>query len=222
MEPEVPPGQPEAQPPPGWPYGDPPGTPPTAPPPTATGAGGPGDGPGNGPGDERRGPSRRAWYILGVGLIVLGVVLMLVFIGLAVTEGLRVFSGAIDVRVPGQTQVDLPPDEEKMIWARPGDERTCTTTDTDGTDLPVDPSGSVSVSVNGDEWVGVGTFPTGSGHVVLSCDGPDGVIRIADPFGGWGFVLKILLAVFAPLAFGFAGAIVLTVTGVRHYRSRAT
>ena len=174
------------------------------------------------PADDRRGPSRRAWYILGVGLIVLGVVLMLVFIGLAVTEGLRVFSGAIDVRVPGQTQVDLPPDEEKMIWARPGDERTCTTTDTDGTDLPVDPSGSVSVSVNGDEWVGVGTFPTGSGHVVLSCDGPDGVIRIADPFGGWGFVLKILLAVFAPLAFGFAGAIVLTVTGVRHYRSRAT
>ena len=42
---------------------------------------------------------------------MLGFVLMLVFIGIAVTSGLRVFSGAVDVRVPGQSQVDLPPDE---------------------------------------------------------------------------------------------------------------
>ena len=111
--------------------------------------------------------SRRFWYLFGTGLIVLGFVLMLVFIGIAVTSGLRVFSGAVDVRVPGQSQVDLPPDDEKMVWARPGDTRSCTTTDTDGTDLPLDPSGSVSVSINGDEWVGVGTFPTGNGHVIL-------------------------------------------------------
>src|SRR3954453_4174231 len=170
MEPEVAPGQTYAQPPPGWPYGDPPAD--------AARSSVPPDGAGGEPQPLRRpGPSRRGWYVLGVGLIVLGVVLMLVFIGLAVTEGLRVFSGSIDVRVPGRTQVDLPPGEKKMIWARPGDERTCTTTDTDGTDLPVDPSGSVSVSINGDEWVGVGTFPTGSAHVLLACDGSEGVIR---------------------------------------------
>jgi len=151
---------------------------------------------------------------------VLGFVLMIVFIGLAVTEGFRVFSGAIDVRVPGQTQVDLPPGEERMVWARPGDLRSCSTTDTSGSDLPLDPSGSVSISINGDEWVGVGTFPTGNGHVLVECDGDDGVIRIAGVFGGWGFVAKILGAVLAPIVLGLAGAAVLVVTGVRHYRSR--
>jgi len=109
VPPEVLPGQPNAQPPPGWPYGDPPT--PTPP-----------------PADEPpRRVSRRFWYLFGTGLIVLGVVLMIVFIGIAVTSGLRVFSGAVDVRVPGQSQVDLPPDDEKMVWARPGDSRSCTT-----------------------------------------------------------------------------------------------
>ena len=129
---------------------------------------------------------------------MLGFVLMIVFIGIAVTSGLRVFSDAVDVRVPGQSQVDLPPNDEKMVWARPGDTRSCTTTDTSGRDLPLDPSGSVSVSINGDEWVGVGTFPTGNGHVILECDGNDGVIRIANTFGGWGFIGSILGAVLAP------------------------
>ena len=152
---------------------------------------------------------------------MLGFVLMIVFIGIAVTSGLRVFSDAVDVRVPGQSQVDLPPNDEKMVWARPGDTRSCTTTDTSGRDLPLDPSGSVSVSINGDEWVGVGTFPTGNGHVILECDGDAGVIRIANTFGGWGFIGSILGAVLAPLVFGFAGAGVLTVTGVRHARSRS-
>jgi hypothetical protein len=206
MATEVPEGQPHAQPPPGWPYGDPPAP---TPPPAAPAA------------EVRpRRFSRKAWYLFGTGLIVLGFVLMLVFIGLAVTEGLRVFSGAVDVRVPGRTQVDLPPGEERMVWARPGDERSCTTTDTDGTDLPLGPSGSVSVSINGDEWVGVGTFPTGNGHVVVECDGADGVVRIAHAFNTWGLVGKILGAVLAPFVFGFAGAAVLTVTGVRHYRSK--
>ena len=151
---------------------------------------------------------------------MLGFVLMLVFIGIAVTSGLRVFSGAVDVRVPGPEPGRPAARREKMVWARPGDTRSCTTTDTDGTDLPLDPSGSVSVSINGDEWVGVGTFPTGNGHVVLACDGEPGVIRIANTFGGWGFIGSILGAVLAPLVLGFAGAGVLTVTGVRHARSR--
>ena len=145
---------------------------------------------------------------------------MVVLIGVAVTQGLRVFSGAIDVAVPGQSQVDLPPDDKRMIWARPGDTRSCTTTDTSGRDLPLDPSGSVSVSINDDEWVGVGTFPTGNGHVVLECDGGPGVIRVANEFNTWGMVGSILGAVLAPFVFGFAGATVLAVTGVRHYRSR--
>jgi len=205
MAQEVPEGQPNAQPPPGWPYGDRPRAVAAATPPAAP---------------REPNPSRRRWYVLGVSLIVLGFVLMLVFVGLAVTEGLRVFSGSVDVRVPGQSQVDLPPGKERMVWARPGDVRTCSTTDTDGTDLPLDPSGSVSVSINGDEWVGVGTFPTGNGHVLIECDGGDGVLRIGHVFGGWGFVAKILGAVIAPFVFGFAGFGVLAVTGVRHYRTR--
>ena len=206
MAQEVPEGGPHAQPPPGWPYGDPPAPPQAKAPPRV---------------DEKpeRVP-RRAWYLFGVGLIVLGVVLMVVFIGLAVTQGLRVFSGAVDVRVPGQSRVDLPPDVERMVWARPGDERSCSTTDTAGADLPLEPSGSVSVSINDDEWVGVGTFPTGNGHVVIDCDGSDGVIRIANVFDTRGLVGSILGAVLAPILLGFAGAIVLAVTGVRHYRSR--
>ncbi len=44
------------------------------------------------------------------------------------------------------------------------------------------------------------------------------MIRIANVFDTWGLVGKILGAVLAPILFGFAGAIVLTVTGVRHYR----
>ena len=210
MAQEVPEGQPNAQPPPGWPYGDPP----TATPPPRTSTPPP-------PGEKPRRVPRRFWYLFGTGLIVLGVVLMIVFIGIAVTSGLRVFSDAVDVRVPGQSQVDLPPNDEKMVWARPGDSRSCTTTDTSGRELPLDPSGSVSVSINGDEWVGVGTFPTGNGHVILECDGDAGVIRIANTFGGWGFIGSILGAVLAPLVFGFAGAGVLTVTGVRHARSRS-
>jgi hypothetical protein len=208
MAQEVPEGQPDAQPPPGWPYGDPDEPPRAAPEQAAAVEDRP-----------RRGPSRRTWYVFGVGLIVLGVVLMVVFIVLAVTEGLRVFSGAVDVRVPGQSQVDLPPQEERMVWARPGDERSCSTTDMSGKELPLEPSGSVSVSINGDEWVGVGTFPTGNGHVIVECDGSDGVIRIANVFNTWGLVGSILGAVFAPIVFGIAGATVLTVTGVRHYRS---
>ncbi len=209
MAQEVPEGQSHAQPPPGWPYGDPPAPPPPSgseQPPSAEA--------------KPRRFSRKAWYLFGTGLIVLGFVLMIVFIGIAVTSGLRVFSDAVDVRVPGQSQVDLPPNDEKMVWARPGDTRSCTTTDTSGRDLPLDPSGSVSVSINGDEWVGVGTFPTGNGHVILECDGNDGVIRIANTFGGWGFIGSILGAVLAPLVFSFAGAGVLTVTGVRHARDR--
>ena len=46
------------------------------------------------------------------------------------------------------------------------------------------------------------------------------MIRIANTFGGWGFIGSILGAVLAPLVLGFAGAAVLTVTGVRHARSR--
>ena len=208
MTQEVPEGQPHAQPPPGWPYGDPLASPPAS-------------GSQAGTDEEPRStPSRRRWYVLGIGLIVLGFVLMLVFIVLSVTEGFRVFSDAVDVPVPGTNQVDLPPDEEWMVWARPGDSRSCTVTDSDGLDLPLDPSGSVSVSINGDEWVGVGTFPTGNGHLLITCDGADGVIRIAHPFGGWGFVMKILLAVLSPIVFGLAGAAVIAVTGVRHYRSR--
>ncbi len=199
---EVPAGQPYAQPPPGWPYGDPPR-------PASTK-----------PADEKpRRISRKAWYLLGTGLIVLGFVLMLVFIGIAVTSGFRVFSDAVDIPVPGASQVDLPPGKERMIWARPGDSRSCSTTDTSGADLPIDTDVSVSVDINGDEWVGVGKFRTGNGHVVVECDGTDGVLRIAHVFGGWGFVGSILGAVLAPFVFGFAGAGVLAVTGARHYRA---
>lgn len=210
-EQEVPAGQPHAQPPPGWPYGDP--APPTNPPTYPPAAG-------RVSRDKPRRFSRKAWYLFGTGLVVLGFVLMIAFIGLAVTEGLRTFSGAVDIRVPGQSQVDLPPGEERMVWSRRGDDRSCSTTDTAGTDLPLQRSGSVSVSINGDEWVGVGTFPTGNGHVLVDCDGSEGVIRIAHVFDTWGLVGKILGAVLSPLLFGFAGATVLTVTGVRHYRSR--
>jgi hypothetical protein len=205
MAEEVREGEPHAQPPPGWPYSDPED---------------PGPAPAQRPAPPPRRVSRKAWYLLGTGLIVFGFVVMTVLIGVAVTQGVRVFSGAIDVEVPGRSQVDLPPDDEKMVWARPGEDRSCTTTDTTGRDLPLDPSGSVSVSINDDEWVGVGTFPTGNGHVVIECDGEPGVIRIANTLGGWGFVGSIIGAVLAPLVFGFAGAAVLAVTGVRHYRSR--
>src|SRR3990170_4735608 len=156
MAQEVPEGQPHAQPPPGWVYGDP--LAPTGPPRAAT--------PPSAGGRPRRVP-RRFWYLFGTGLIVLGFALMIVFIGVAVTSGLRVFSDAVDVRVPGQSQVDVPPDDERMVWARPGDSRSCTTTDTSGRELPLDPSGSGSVSINGDQWVRVGTFPPGNGHLIL-------------------------------------------------------
>ncbi len=212
VPPEVPPGQPHAQPPLGWPYGDPPGQEPGQEP-------GPAPGPARAEEKPRR-VRRRTWYLLGTGLIVFGFVLMVVLIGVAVTQGLRVFSGAIDVQVPGSSQVDLPPNDEKMIWARPGDSRSCTTTDTSGLELPLEPSGSVSVSINDDEWVGVGTFPTGNGHVLLECVGDSGVVRVANVFHTWGLVGTILGAVLAPFVFGGAGAAVLTVTGVRHYRSR--
>jgi hypothetical protein len=203
QETEVPEGQPYAQPPPGWPYGDPP-APPTAP----------------GPVEERpRRFSRKAWYLFGTGLIVLGFVLMLVFIAIAVTSGLRVFSDAVDVRVPGTSQVDLPSGEERMIWARPGDGRGCSATDTSGADLPIDTGVSVSVDINGDEWVGLGKLRTGNGHVLVTCDGAEGVVRVAHVFGGWGFIGSILGAVLAPFVLGAAGAGVLGVTGVRHYRS---
>ena len=203
VPPEVRPGQPYAQPPPGWPYGDPPQPAPARP-----------------VEEKPRRFSRKAWYLFGTGLIVLGFVLMLVFIGVAVTSGLRVFSDAVDIQVPGSSQVDLPPGKERMIWARPGDSRGCTTTDTTGADLPIDTDVSVSVSINGDEWVGLGKFRTGNGHVVVECDGADGVLRIARVFGGWGFIGSVLGAVLAPLVLGFAGAGVLTVTGARHYLSR--
>jgi hypothetical protein len=221
---EVPEGQPHAQPPPGWPYGDPGAdAPETAEPEaaaTSTAATSAGRGGEQAPGTRPRRVSRKAWYLLGTGLVVFGFVLMVVLIGVAVTTGLRVFSGAIDVAVPGQSQVDLPPGEERMVWARPGDNRSCTTTDTSGQDLPLEPSGSVSVSINDDEWVGVGTFETGNGHVMVECDGAPGQIRIAHVFNTWGMVGSILGAVLSPFVFGIAGATVLTVTGVRHYRSR--
>jgi hypothetical protein len=203
---EVPEGQPYAQPPPGWPYGDPPqsSSRPPAPP--------------RAPEPPRRVP-RKAWYLIGTGLIVLGFVVMVVLIGVAVTQGLRVFSDAVDVRVPGTSQVDLPAGKERMLWVRPGDSRTCTATDTSGRALHVDMGVSVSVDINGDEWDGLGTFPTGDGHVLLTCNGADGVVRVGHVFGGWGFFGSIVGAILAPFVFGFAGTAVLTVTGVRHYRS---
>lgn len=199
---EVPPGQPYAQPPPGWPYADPPAPP--------------------RPPEPPRRVSRRTWYLIGVGLIVLGFVVMLVLIGVAVTSGLRVFSGAVDVKVPGSTQVDLPAGKERMLWVRPGDQRTCTVADTSGRSLPVDTGMSASVSMNGDEWESLGKFPTGNGHVVVDCDGADGVLRVARVFGGWGFIGSIIGAVLAPFVFGLAGVGVLVVTGVRHWSSVKT
>jgi hypothetical protein len=210
MTEEVPEGQPSAQPPPGWPYGDPP--PPGVPPSGATGDEAP-----------RKPKPSRWWYVVGVGLIVAGVVAMVVFILLAVYQGATAFKDGTEVTVPGQARVDLPADAERMLYARPGADPACTLTDADGTDLPLDPtSGSVSISINGDEWVGVGTFPTGSGHVDLTCSGDSGTVRIGKVFGGASFVVTILLAVFTPIVLGFAGAIVLSVTGVRHYRSRTS
>jgi hypothetical protein len=210
MTQEVPEGQPSAQPPPGWPYGDPPPPAGGVPPSAATEDDTPG----------KRKPSRW-WYVVGVGLIVTGVVAMVAFILLAVWQGVTVFKDGTEVAVPGQVRVDLPADDERMLYARPGADPACTLADVDGTDLPIDPtSGSVSISINGDEWVGVGTFPTGSGHVELTCSGDSGTVRIGKVFGGASFVITILLAVFLPIVLGFAGAIVLSVTGVRHYRSR--
>jgi hypothetical protein len=203
MTEEVPEGQPSAQPPPGWPYGDPPAPPRGVPP-------------------SPKPPPSKGWWFLGVGLIVAGVVAMVVLILLAVYQGVTVFKDGTEVAVPGQARVDLPADDERMLYARPGAEPACTFADTDGTALPLDPtSGSVSISINGDEWSGVGTFPTGNGHVLLTCSGDSGTIRIGNVFGGASFVVTILLAVFTPIVLGFAGAVVLSVTGVRHYRSRA-
>jgi len=203
MTEEVPEGQPSAQPPPGWPYGDPP---PPAPRPGVP--------------PSPKPPPSKGWWFLGVGLIVAGVVAMVAFILLAVYQGVTVFKDGTEVAVPGQARVDLPADDERMLYARPGADPACTLADTDGTSLPLDPSGSVSISINGDEWVGVGTFPTGNGHVELTCEGDSGTVRVGKVFGGASFVVTILLAVFTPIVLGFAGAIVLSVTGVRHYRSR--
>jgi hypothetical protein len=169
----------------------------------------------------RKKPSRW-WYVVGVGLIVAGIVAMIAFILLAVWQGVSVFKDGTEVAVPGQVRVDLPDDDKRMLYARPGADPACTLADTeDGTDLPLDQTiGSVSISINGDEWVGVGTFPTGSGHVELTCSGDSGTVRIGKVFGGASFVVTILLAVFTPIVLAFAGAAVLSVTGVRHYRSR--
>ncbi len=210
MTQEVPEGQPSAQPPPGWPYGDPPPPAGGVPPSGATG-------------DEdaagKRKPSRW-WYVVGVGLIAAGVVAMIAFIFLAVFQGVTVFKDGIEVSVPRQVTIELPADDERMLYARPGADPACTFADADGSALPLEPSGSVSISINGDEWVGVGTFPTGSGHVELTCSGVSSEVRIGKVFGGASFVVTILLAVLTPIVLGFAGAIVLSVTGVRHYRSR--
>jgi hypothetical protein len=62
--------------------------------------------------------------------------------------------------------------------------------------------------------------PTDNGHVIVEGDSDAGVIRIANVFGGWGFIGSILGVVLAPLVFVFAYAGVLTVTGVRQARSR--
>jgi len=231
MTQEVPAGQPSAQPPPDWPYGDDPppyasqgvegerqegldggrAAPPPPPPPR----------PGGTASSGSSTPSR-AWYFLGVGLIVLAVVSMIVFIVLAVLDGVTVFRDSTQLSVPGQAQVDLPAGERRMLYTRPGAEPHCTATDLSGRPIPLEPSTSVSISINDDEWVSVATFATGDGHVLMTCDGAPGVVRIGKVFGGLGFVAKILAAVFTPILLGFAGAAVLGITGVRHYRSRRT
>ncbi len=155
-----------------------------------------------------------------MGLIVLAVVSMIAFIILAVVEGVSVFKDGTQFDSPGQAQVDLPPGEERMLWSRPGAEPDCSVADTSGSALPLDESVSVSVSINDDEWVGVGTFPTGNGHVIVTCHGTPGPVRIGQVFGGFSFVAKILAAVFTPIILGFAGAAVLGITGVRQHRSR--
>lgn len=177
------------------------------------------------PGNAR--PARpRAWgWWLGAGLIVLALVVLVV--GLVASVGSLADSVSTDddtvVRVDGRAHhVSLPDTGTGYLWNGFDAAPRCTVTDeATGSPLAVRPvHGTVTKSDDDDGLGAFGRFDAGSGRVVVTCfpaPGSTGMLDSItvgpDPHIGRSVAL-IMLTIFAPMALGLAGVVVLIVMTV--------
>ncbi|MFB9313863.1 hypothetical protein [Nocardioides plantarum] len=162
------------------------------------------------PADQKYRPRAR-WFVVGVVLVVLAGV---VFVGglFLVLRPLTQEDGIVAAG-DGPVTLDVPAGEERAIFTRDDEPVDCTITDSAGEARPLR---GISGDFTYNEWTAQQRFDTGSGDVVLDCtstvEGAEA--RIAQVPSTGGFVVGLLVAILGPLALGFAGVVVLIVTGI--------
>lgn len=158
---------------------------------------------------------RAVWWFVGGGLLVLGiisfVVLLLLTLGRATGTDVTGQLGA-----QGEAVLTVPTDERRMLFlAANGAGATCQLVTQDGRPLELDRSAvSTTVTVDGVQWYGIGTFTSPDSEILALCDAIPGTgYRVGEPLGAT-FVGGILATIFVPMALGGLGLIVLLVTAV--------
>ncbi|GAB3259161.1 hypothetical protein GCM10027425_21300 [Alteromonas gracilis] len=158
---------------------------------------------------------RALWWFVGGGLLLLGVIsfvaLLLLTLGRATTTDV---TGQLGPQ--GEAVLTVPTDERRMLFlAANGAGAPCQLVTRSGRPLELERSGlSATVTVDGVQWYGVGTFTSPESEVLAVCDALPGTgYRVGEPLGS-AFVGGILATIFVPMALGGLGLIVLLVTAV--------
>ena len=153
------------------------------------------------------------WFVVGVVLLLAAAATFVWFLFLAIDE-----FGDVEARVPADGaahQVTVAPDEDKFLWVREYDVADCVISDqTRGVFVEVRPVSATYRRGGSSGWVADGRFDGGSGRLEVTCATSGGPAEIGPAVDVSSFVTSLLLAILLPLTLGFAGVIVLVVTGI--------
>ena len=150
------------------------------------------------------------WFVVGAVLLLAAAASFVWFLFLAVDD-----FGDVEARVPADGavhQVSVSPEEDKFLWVRENDAADCLVRD-QARDVAV-VLGPLSATYVRGSWVADSRFSSGSGSLAVTCASSGGPAEIGPAVDVPSFVTSLLLAILLPLALGFAGVVVLVVTGI--------
>lgn len=171
------------------------------------------------PGGPAPGPSR-AWTVVAVGLLAMGLVLTGFFLWKAIDNR----PGTPKPITAGPVRLDR---EGLTVYAsQPMLQASCQATDSNGTAIPLSrPLGSETITINSKSWYVVlrSVEPVPSGQYSVSCASASAATFGVGPRSSvLGFVGAIFGAIGSFLFFGLAGVLILVIAGVKRRRAKAT